>query len=201
VTGRFVVIEGGDGSGKSTQCARLAGAMQAGGTEVVATVEPGGTPLGHELRSLLLDGGAVDARAEALLMAADRAEHVAAVVRPALARGAWVVSDRHVPSSLVYQGVVRGLGVDAVAALSSFATDGVVPDLVIVLDVDDATAESRRAPGEDRLEREGQAFHAAVRAAYRDLAARFGWTVLDGSGSPDAVTDRLVALVRERLGP
>ncbi len=163
MTGRFVVVEGGDGSGKSTQSARLVAALQARGTEVVATVEPGGTPLGRELRRLLLDGGSVDARAEALLMAADRAEHVATVVRPALARGAWVVSDRHVPSSLVYQGVVRGLGVDAVAALSSFATDGVVPDLVVVLDVDDATAESRRTPGEDRLEREGREFHAAVR--------------------------------------
>jgi dTMP kinase len=121
-------------------------------------------------------------------------------VRPALARGAWVVSDRHVPSSLVYQGVVRELGVDEVAALSTFASDGLVPDLVVVLDVDDATAESRRAPGEDRMEREGRAFHAAVRAAYRDLAARFGWTVVDGSGPPDAVTDRLVAAVTERLG-
>ena len=167
---------------------------------MVLTVEPGGTPLGIELRRLLLDGGAVDARSEALLMAADRAEHVATVVRPALARGAWVVSDRHVPSSLVYQGVVRGLGVEPVAALSAFATDGLAPDLVVVLDVDDATAESRRAPGEDRMEREGRAFHAAVRAAYRELADRFGWTVVDGSGPPDAVTDRLVAAVTGRLG-
>jgi dTMP kinase len=201
VTGRFVVVEGGDGSGKSTQCVRLVDALRARGLDVVATVEPGGTPLGRELRRLLLDGGAVDARAEALLMAADRAEHVATVVRPALARGAWVVTDRHVPSSLVYQGVVRALGVDEVAALSEFATGDLVPDLVVVLDVDDAVAESRRAPGSDRLEREGQDFHAAVRGAYRDLAARFGWTVVDGSGAPDAVTERLVAVVRERLGP
>src|SRR5689334_7970179 len=115
MTGRFVVLEGGDGSGKSTQRDRLVHALRGRGLEVVATVEPGGSPLGAELRRLLLDGGPVDARAEALLMAADRAEHVATVVRPALERDVWVLSDRHVPSSLVYQGVVRGLGADAVA--------------------------------------------------------------------------------------
>src|SRR3954464_15548519 len=155
MTGRFVVLEGGDGSGKSTQCERLIATLRARGLEVVATAEPGGTALGGELRRLLLDDAAPDARTEALLMAADRAEHVAGLVRPALARGAWVVSDRHVPSSLVYQGVVRDLGIDAVASLSVFAADGLEPDLVVVLDVDDATAESRRAPGADRLEREG----------------------------------------------
>jgi dTMP kinase len=195
VTGRFVVIEGGDGSGKSTQCARLVEALRARGLDAIATVEPGGTPLGAELRRLLLDGSSIDARAEALLMAADRAEHVANVVRPAVERGSWVISDRHVPSSLVYQGVVRGLGVDAIAALSAFATDGLEPDLVLVLDVDDATAESRRAPGADRMEREGSTFHAEVRAAYRDLAARRGWVVVDGSGPPDAVAALLLAAV------
>jgi dTMP kinase len=200
MTGRFVVVEGGDGSGKSTQCARLADAVRTRGLDVVTTVEPGGSPLGAELRRLLLDGDAIEPRAEALLMAADRAEHVATVVRPALARGAWVVSDRHVPSSLVYQGVVRELGVDAVAALSAFATDDLVPDLVVVLDVDDATADARRASGSDRLEREGRAFHTAVRAAYRDLAARFGWTVVDGSGAPDVVARRLLATVEPLLG-
>jgi dTMP kinase len=170
-------------------------ALRARGLEVVASVEPGGTPLGAELRRLLLDGASVGVRAEALLMAADRAEHVATVIRPALERGAWVVSDRHVPSSLVYQGVVRGVGVDAVAALSAFATDGLEPDLVLVLDVDDATAESRRAPGADRMEREGREFHAGVRAAYRDLAARRGWVVIDGSGPPEAVAGQLLAAV------
>src|SRR3954468_8399236 len=99
MTGRVVVLEGGDGSGKSTQCERLIAMLRERGLEVVATAEPGGTALGGELRRLLLDDAAPDVRAEALLMAADRAEHVAAVVRPALARGAWVVSDRHVPSS------------------------------------------------------------------------------------------------------
>jgi dTMP kinase len=200
MTGRFVVVEGGDGSGKSTQCGWLADAVRSRGIDVVTTAEPGGSPLGAELRRLLLDGGAVTPRAEALLMAADRAEHIAKVVRPALARGAWVVSDRHVPSSLVYQGVVRELGVDVVAALSAFATDDLVPDLVVVLDVDDATADARRASGSDRLEREGPAFHRAVRAAYRDLVARFGWTLVDGSGAPEVVAERLLATVEPLLG-
>jgi dTMP kinase len=201
MTGRFVVVEGGDGSGKSTQCTRLVERLRDRGLEVVRTVEPGGTPLGVELRRLLLDGGAVDGRAEALLMAADRAEHVASVIRPELARGAWVVSDRHVPSSLVYQGVVRGLGVEHIAALSSFATDGLVPDLVLVLDVTDAVAEARRSAGEDRLEREGVEFHRAVRAAYRDLAAARAWTLVDGNDGPEVVTERLVAALDAVIDP
>src|SRR5207244_1818161 len=118
---------------KSTQCVRLVDALRARGVDAIASVEPGGTPLGAELRRLLLDGASVGPRAEALLMAADRAEHVDAVIRPAIERGTWVVSDRHVPSSLVYQGVMRGLGVDAVGALSAFASDGLEPDLVLVL--------------------------------------------------------------------
>lgn len=201
MTGRFVVLEGGDGSGKSTQCVALVEHLRARGVEVVATVEPGSTPLGAALRRLLLDGDPVSPRAEALMMAADRAEHVAEVIRPALARGAWVVSDRHVPSSLVYQGVVRGLGVAAVAALSAFAIDGLVPDLVILLDVDDATAETRRSGESDRLEREGAEFHARVRAAYRDLARTHGWTVVDASGAVDAVADAVVAAVDPLLEP
>lgn len=201
MTGRFVVLEGGDGSGKSTQCVALVEQLRARGIEVVATVEPGSTPLGAALRKLLLDGDAVSPRAEALMMAADRAEHVDEVIRPALARGAWVVSDRHVPSSLVYQGVVRGLGVDAVAALSAFATDGLVPDLVVLLDVDDATAEARRSGESDRLEREGGEFHARVRAAYRDLAATHGWTVVDASGPVDVVSGAVVAAVAPLLEP
>ena len=195
MSGRFIVLEGGDGAGKSTQRELLVEWLHAEGVEVVQTHEPGATTLGAALRALLLDGDAIDARAEALLMAADRAQHVAEVVRPALERGAWVVSDRHAASSLVYQGVVRGLGVDAVAGLSEFATDGLVPDLVIVLDVDDAAAESRRSPGADRMEREGATFHAAVRGAYRDLAARFGWAMVNGSGDPEAVAARVFETV------
>ena len=195
MTGRFVVLEGGDGSGKSTQRDLLVAWLQSSGIDAVATLEPGGSELGVSLRKLLLDGGAIAPRAEALLMAADRAQHIADVIRPALARGAWVVSDRHVPSSLVYQGVVRDLGVDAVGALSVFAADGLVPDLVVVLDVDDATAEERRSPGSDRMEREGDAFHEHVRRAYRTLAEAKGWTVIAGAGPPEAVAARIRAVV------
>jgi dTMP kinase len=191
MTGRFVVLEGGDGSGKSTQRDALVTFLREQGVEVVATREPGGTELGGALRELLLHGRAIDGRAEALMMAADRAQHVAEVVAPAIRRGAWVVSDRHVASSLVYQGVVRGLGVDAVAALSEFATAGLVPDLVVLLDVDDLTAAARRSPTADRMEREGDIFHAAVRQAYRDLAIQHGWVVVDGTGSPDVVAARV----------
>ena len=196
MTGRFVVLEGGDGSGKSTQRDLLVAWLHAAGIEAVATLEPGGSALGGSLRNLLLDGDAISPRAEALLMAADRAQHIADVIRPGLARGAWIVSDRHVPSSLVYQGVVRGLGVDAVGALSVFAADGLVPDLVVVLDVDDATAEQRRSPSADRMEREGAAFHEQVRSAYRQLAEANGWTVVDGGAAPAVVAERIRAVVR-----
>ena len=195
MTGRFVVLEGGDGSGKSTQRDLLVAWLVQSGIEAVGTLEPGGSVLGVSLRKLLLDGDAVAPRAEALLMAADRAQHVADVIAPALARGAWVVSDRHVPSSLVYQGVVRDLGVNEVGALSVFASDGLVPDLVVVLDVDDATAEHRRSPGADRMEREGDAFHQQVRRAYRTLAEANGWTVIDGAGAPETVAARVRAVV------
>ena len=195
MTGRFVVLEGGDGSGKSTQRDLLVAWLLESGIEAVGTLEPGGSELGVSLRKLLLDGDAIAPRAEALLMAADRAQHVADVIAPALARGAWVVSDRHVPSSLVYQGVVRDLGVDEVGALSEFAADGLIPDLVVVLDVDDATAERRRSPAADRMEREGDAFHEQVRGAYRALAAVNGWTVIDGAGALEAVAERVRAAV------
>ncbi|MEO6469429.1 MAG: dTMP kinase [Acidimicrobiia bacterium] len=195
MTGRFLVIEGGDGSGKSTQRDLLVAWLRESGIDAAATLEPGGSELGVSLRKLLLDGGAIAPRAEALLMAADRAQHVADVIGPALARGAWVVSDRHVPSSLVYQGVVRDLGVDEVGALSKFAADGLIPDLVVVLDVDDATAEQRRSPGSDRMEREGGDFHRQVRRAYRTLAEANGWTVIDGTGAPEAVAARVRAVV------
>lgn len=201
VVARFIVLEGADGSGKSTQVGRLAARLRTGGRTVVETFEPGATALGARIRALVLDGpsasvgtAAPDATTEALLMAADRAQHVAEVVRPALARGDWVVCDRFVPSSLVYQGVVRGLGVEPVAAASSWATGGVVPDLVVVLDVDDAVADSRRRQS-DRLEREGSEFHAAVRAGYRDLARSHGWTVVDGNHPADAVADSIWSIV------
>jgi dTMP kinase len=196
--GRFVVLEGGDGSGKSTQARRLAAWLRDQGVEVEETFEPGAGPVGATLRDVLLHGPeAVAPVAEALLMAADRAQHVATAIVPALERGAWVVCDRYVPSSLVYQGVVRGLGVDVVERLSAVATDGCAPDLVLVLDVSDAVAEARRAGESDRLEREGATFHRDVRAAYRDLAVGHDWVVVDADGDVDAVSE----LVRTAVAP
>jgi dTMP kinase len=192
----FVVVEGGEGSGKSTQVQRLAAWLRARGREVVVTFEPGDTKMGAQMREVLLHGDApLDDHAELLLMLADRAQHVAEVIRPALARGAVVVSDRFTPSTLAYQGVGRGLGVDAVAALDAFATGGLVPDLVVVLDVADAVAEARLPPGRDRVERAGAAFHAQVRGAYRDLAVARGWCIVDGSGTPDEVAARVAEAV------
>jgi dTMP kinase len=198
VTGRFVVLEGGDGSGKSTQVRRLASWLRDRGVEVVETFEPGATDAGAAIRELLLHRpDPIDPVAEALLMAADRAQHVATVIRPALARGAWVLSDRFLPSSLVYQGVVRGLGVDAVAEINRMAVGDVVPDLVALLDVDDAVAEARRGSGTDRLEAEGAAFHARVRAAYRELAPTRAWVVVDANLSVDEVA----AALRDAVTP
>jgi dTMP kinase len=200
VAGCFIVLEGGEGSGKSTQLARLAERVRAEGRQVVQTFEPGATPRGAALRRLLLDDDQpLDARAELLLMAADRAQHVAEVVAPARAAGAVVVCDRFAPSTLVYQGVARGLGAAEVAVISDYAAAGTQPDLVIVLDVDEATASQRRPTPADRLEREGSAFHATVRQAYRDLAAEYGWVVIDGSGSPDAVADAVWTVVAPLL--
>ncbi|MFM7270911.1 MAG: dTMP kinase [Actinomycetes bacterium] len=203
MSGRYIVLEGADGTGKSTQVAQLAAWVTAQGVEAVETREPGGTASGRAVRAVLLEGeDTLDPRAEALLMAADRAQALGELVRPALARGAWVVSDRHVPSSLVYQGVARGLGVDEVAGLNAWATAGTEPDLVIVLDLSDAEADARRAGRGtgDRLEREDDGFHATVRTAYRELAAARGWAVLDGSGAPEVVAARVQALVEARLG-
>ena len=194
--GRFVVVEGGEGVGKSTQVGRLAGSLRATGREVVVTFEPGDTTTGAQLRSALLHSETeLDPRAELLLMLADRAQHVAEVVRPALARGAVVLCDRYAPSTLAYQGVARGLGVDEIERLSAWASAGLEPDLVIVLDLPDDVAEARVSPDRDRFERAGAAFHAHVRAAYRDLAPSRGWRVVSASGSPDEVAERVLATV------
>jgi dTMP kinase len=207
-TAHFVVLEGGDATGKSTQLRGLATRLRDAGHDVVETFEPGATPLGARLRGLLLDEGhPVDPVAEALLMAADRAEHVAEVVRPALQRGAWVVCDRFVPSSLAYQGVGRGLGVAEVEQLNELATAGLVPDLVIVLDLAPDAARARmaaardRAGGRDRLEREDDAFALAVHEAYRDLAQSRGWALVDAGGPVDEVEAAVWNVVVERLEP
>lgn len=198
--GRFVVFEGGEGSGKSTQARLLA---ERWGAEL--TFEPGDTEVGARLRAILLDPatGDLDARAEALLMAADRAHHVASRLWPALRRGRDVVCDRYVGSSIAYQGYGRELGAEDVAALSAFATDGLVPDLVVLLEVSDAEAAARLAAAgaPDRLEAAGDAFHQRVRAGYRALAAAdpARWVIVDGTGTIDEVAERVTAVVAERL--
>jgi dTMP kinase len=199
---RFIVLEGGDATGKTTQVERLAARLRERGHEVVSTFEPGATALGARLRQLLLDGDhPVDPVAEALLMAADRAEHVAEVLRPALVRGAWVVSDRFVPSSLAYQGVGRGLGVAEIEQLNALATAGIEPDLVVVLDLAPEAARRRLGAERDRLEDEGDAFALAVHGAYHDLAATRGWVLVDADRSPHEVADDVWSVVCDRLSP
>ncbi len=209
--GVFVVFEGGEGAGKSTQVERLAERLRGDGYEVVVTREPGATEVGARIRGLLLDvrpedGEDLAPRAEALLYAADRAHHVAAVVRPALARGDVVISDRYVDSSLAYQGAGRTLPVDEVSWLSAWATGGLKPDLVVLLDIDPAIGLLRvgdRGEGVDRLEGETLPFHERVRYAFLDLAAGDPnrYLVLDASRPADAVAEMVAERVRGLLGP
>lgn len=199
--GRLIALEGVDGCGKSTQAVLLAGAIGA-----LSTAEPGATQLGATLRTLALDPGLppVSERAEALLMAADRAQHVVEVVRPALEQGRWVVTERFSGSTLAYQGYGRGLDLDELRRLVSWASGGIDADLTILLDVPRAVARGRldleRA---DRLERLDAGFHDRVRAGYRALAAADpdSWVVVDATGTVDAVAEQLLAAVVERLGP
>ncbi|MEZ5100758.1 MAG: dTMP kinase [Thermoleophilia bacterium] len=190
----FVSFEGIDGCGKSTQAALLAARLRAAGHEVVATREPGGTPLGEGVRGLLLDGVAMTPWAEAALFAAARAQLVEEVVLPARARGAWVVCDRFLDSSLAYQGGARGLGIDRVLELNRLAIGDVAPDRTILVSVPPEDALARRA-GEraDRIEREGIAFAARVADAYAELGRRFPERirVVDGLGTPDEVAARV----------
>jgi len=201
--GVFISFEGGDGTGKSTQVGRLAAALRAGpGREVVTTREPGGTPLGAALRELLLHGEDMSPRAEALVYAADRAHHVAALVRPALARGAVVVTDRYLDSSVAYQAGGRELVPSEVEGLSRWATDGLLPDLTILLDLDPVAAAARLTGSPDRLERAGDAFHRRVREAFlaRVAAEPERWCVVDAAQGPDAVARQVAAAVEQRLG-
>lgn len=196
--GWFVAFEGGEACGKSTQSARLAARLDA-----VLTREPGGTALGERVRELFLDPatGVVDPRAEALLVAAARAQHVALVIEPALSSGRHVVTDRFTGSSLAYQGHGRGLDVEAVRGLSQFATGGLGPDVTVLLDVPADVAAARRGRAPDRLEAEGDGFHDRVRAGYASLAAAEGWVVVDGSAPVDEVERRVWAAVAAIIGP
>jgi len=201
--GRLIALEGVDGCGKSTQARLLADALGA-----LATAEPGATQLGATLRRLVLDPGLppVSDRAEALLVAADRAQHVSEVVLPALEEGRWVVTDRFSASTLAYQGYGRGLDLGELRRLVSWAAAGVAPDLTVVLDVPVAVARERLdldTAGADRLERLDAGFHERVRAGYLALAdADPGtWAVLDAAGDVAAVARQVMAVVVERLAP
>ena len=192
----FISFEGIDGSGKTTQSRLLADALRADGADVVLTREPGGTPLGEEIRELLLHGGHVAPWAEAALYTASRAQHVDEVIRPALTRGATVVCDRYLDSSLAYQGIARGLGVDEVLALNLVVTDGLLPDTTFLLLLDPEVAAARWGEA-DRLEREGGELQAKVDAAYRALAGRFPDRIVAvDAGRPPA---EIAKDVRERL--
>jgi dTMP kinase len=191
--GRFIVLEGGEACGKSTQAARLAADLGA-----VLTREPGGTALGEHLRALLLEpGDGIAPRAEALLMLAARAQHVAEVITPALAAGRDVVCDRFSGSTLAYQGWARGLPVAELGTLSTWAADGLEPDVVVLLEVPAAVAVERLAGrgGADRLEGEGAAFFARVAAGFAALAGADPerWRVVDGVGTPEEVARRVKA--------
>jgi dTMP kinase len=197
--GRFIAFEGGEGSGKSTQARRLAVALDAH-----CTREPGDTPVGAQIRTLLLDPatGDLDPRTEALLMAADRAQHVADVIEPNLARGVHVVTDRYIGSSLAYQGFGRGLDVDELRRMSAWATGGLAPDLVLLLDVPLAIAGRRVDRQPDRFEAEDGGFHERVRDGFRTLALDDPdrWAVIDGSQRIADVEVDVRAVVRKRLG-
>lgn len=200
MTGRFIVFEGGEGTGKSTQAERLARRLGAR-----LTREPGGTDLGVRLREVLLAATehdeALTDRAEALLMAADRAQHVATVIRPALASGRHVVSDRFTPSTIAYQGAGRGLDPEQLSGLSAWAADGFEPDLVVLLQVPEAVAAERIGGARDRIEAAGAEFHRRVTDSFRTQAAADPdrWALVDGVGDPDVVEERVLAAVRERL--
>jgi dTMP kinase len=203
--GLFVVFEGGEGAGKSTQVQRRAAALTGEGYDVVVTREPGATDVGARIRALLLDPATtLSARAEALLYAADRAQHVAEVLLPSLARGAVVISDRYVDSSLAYQGAGRELDAGEVAELSRWATDGLKPQLTVLLDVDPTVGLARATGDPDRIEQESLRFHQAVRQGFLELAAAEPqrYLVLSATGAPDdvhaAVLGRVTPLLPER---
>jgi dTMP kinase len=191
----FVTFEGLDGCGKTTQAELLAGYLRESGADVVATREPGGTPLGERIREVLLEGEAISGWAEAALFAAARAELVASVIGPALERGAHVVCDRYLDSSLAYQGIARGLGVDRVLDLNVPAIGGLLPDRTFLLQVDPEEAAARS--GSDRIEREGADFRAEVDRAYRELAEVFPRRIVQVDGTRPA--QEIATMIRGQL--
>ncbi|MEO5344792.1 MAG: dTMP kinase [Magnetococcus sp. YQC-9] len=189
---RFISFEGGEGAGKSSQMTLLAERLRSLSVDVVTTREPGGCPVAERIRALVVGGqpGDFDIRSEWLLMLAARVEHLRAVIRPALARGAWVLCDRFSDSTLAYQGYGRGLDLESLVAMNRFVQDGVTPDRVILLDVEPPVGLAR-AVGKNRFEAEQLAFHQRVRAGYLALAVAepVRWRVIDAHEDPACVAE------------
>ncbi|HMJ93304.1 MAG TPA: dTMP kinase [Allosphingosinicella sp.] len=203
--GRFISLEGGEGCGKSTQIRRLAETLRGRGLEVVETREPGGSPGAEAIRKLLLEGEAErwSAGTEALLFAAARGDHVAKTIRPSLERGAWVLSDRFLDSSLAYQGGAGGIGVERVRQLHDIGSDGFLPDRTLLLELPASAAADRAGArdveGSDRIGGRGESYHADVASAFAALADAEPERIrrIDASGSPEDVTSRLLAAIED----
>lgn len=196
----FISFEGIDGCGKTTQARLLADRLRAEGAEVVLTREPGGTALGEEIRDLVLHGGHVAPWAEAALYGASRAQHVDEVIRPALERGAVVVCDRYVDSSVAYQGIARGLGLERVLELNLVVVGGLMPDVTFLLELGVADAAARMGDERDRIEREDDGFRERVVEAYRVLAGRAPgrFVVLDGTRGVAEIAEEIDGALRSR---
>ena len=201
--GRFISLEGGEGVGKSTQLRAMSAALRERGLTVVQTREPGGSDGAESIRQLLLEEREWPIKAEALLFAAARADHVAKVIGPAIDRGEWVISDRFVDSSLAYQGGAGGLGIERVRQLNAFATGGFVPDRTLILLLGDGQqrAQARDGHDGDRIGGRGEDFHHRVELAFRMIAAEEPERVklVDASGSKAEVTERLLGAIADLL--
>ena len=199
--GLFIVFEGGDGAGKSTQVALLRDALCREGRQVTVTRQPGGTPLGQQIRDLVLHGEHVTPRAEALLFAADKAHHVETLIRPALQRGDVVISDRYTDSSVAYQGAGRALGAQEVHDLNMWAVEDLVPDLTVVVDISAAEGRRRRGDVHDRLESEEDTFHEAIRQHFLAMARGNPqrYLVVDGTQPPEQINAEVMGRL-EQLG-